>query len=143
MTTCLAGSRSSSSRMADLSNSSASAFSGQWMSTSGSTIGSRPAAILCGRPPFDVPVHRVLEEDGSKDPLPGEGGAGDDAGAHLVHEREHLLVVGPRPFLDSVSAQCAGRAATALIQRRYEPRTGFHLPQLFFEAHRRASLRPR
>ena len=33
--------------MAALSNSSALAFSGQWMSTSGSTIGTRPAAMIC------------------------------------------------------------------------------------------------
>ena len=39
---------------------------------------------------LDLPVHRLLEEDGAEHPLAGEAGAGDDAGAHLVDPVEHL-----------------------------------------------------
>ena len=58
--------------------------------------------IVRGRLPLDVPVHGVLEQDGAKNPLAGEAGAGDDARAHLMHDRKHLILVGPRTFLDSV-----------------------------------------
>ena len=83
--------------------------------------------IVRGRLPLDVPVHGVLEQDGGKNPLAGEAGAGDDARAHLMHDRKHLVLVGPRIFFDSVETQRAGRAATALIQRRNETGMRLHL----------------
>src|SRR6266436_2446126 len=58
--------------------------------------------IVRGRLPLDVSVHGVLEQDGSKNPLAGEAGAGDEARAHLMHERKHFLLVGPRTFFDPV-----------------------------------------
>src|SRR5690606_28368106 len=46
-----------------------------------------------------------------------EGGAGDDAGAHLVDEVEHFLVVGPGGGFDAVEAEGPGGAAAALVER--------------------------
>jgi hypothetical protein len=82
--------------------------------------------------PLDVPVHGVLEQDGANDPFSGEAVAGNHAGAHLMHDRKHLVLVGPRTFFDPVKTQCAGSAATALIQRRDEAGMCLHLLQLFF-----------
>ena len=64
--------------------------------------------IVRGWLPLDVPVHRVLEQDGAKNPLAVEAGAGDDARAHLMHERKHLILVGPGIFLDSVRRSAPG-----------------------------------
>ena len=86
--------------------------------------------IVRGRLPLDVPVHGVLEQDGGQNPLAGEAGAGDEARAHLMHERKHLLLVGPRPVFDAIQTQRVGRAAPALIQRRNEPGLGLHFLQL-------------
>src|SRR6266536_420622 len=88
--------------------------------------------IVRGRPPLDVSVHGVLEQDGGNNPLAGEAGAGNDARAHLMHDRKHLILVGPRTFFDSVKTQRAGRAATALIQRRNETGMCLHFLQLLF-----------
>ena len=85
--------------------------------------------------PLDVPVDRVLEQDGADDALAGEAGARHDARPHLMHDREHLCLAGPRVLLDSVGTQRAGRAATALIQRRDEPGMCLHLLQLFVVGH--------
>ena len=90
-----------------------------------------PKIVRC-RLPLDVPVHRVLEQDGANDSLAGEARAGNHARAHLVHDRKHLVLVGPRTFFDSVKTQCLGRAATALIQRRNEAGMCLHLLQLLF-----------
>ena len=49
-----------------------------------------------------------------------------------MHDRKHLLLVGPRIFFDSVETQRAGRAAAALIQRRNETGMCLHLLQLLF-----------
>ena len=49
-----------------------------------------------------------------------------------MHDRKHLILVGPRIFLDSVETQRLGRAATALIQRRNETGMGLHFLQLLF-----------
>jgi hypothetical protein len=73
--------------------------------------------IIHGRLSVDVPIHRSLEEDRGENPVPVKARAGDDASAHLMHKRKHLFLIGPRIFLDSVVAQCLGRAATALVQR--------------------------
>ena len=77
-------------------------------------------------------VHGVLEEDRAKNPFAGEAGAGDDARAHLMHNREHLIFVGPRPLLDSIRRQRLGRAATALVQRGNKAGLGLHFLQLLF-----------
>ena len=89
--------------------------------------------VVRGRLPLDVPVHGVFKQDGGKNPLAGEAGAGNDARAHLMHDRKHLILVGPSIFLDSVKTQRLWRAATALIQRRNETRMCFHFLQLLFE----------
>ena len=47
-----------------------------------------------------------------------------------MDERKHLLVVGPRAFLDSVCAQRLGRAATALVQRCKEAGLGLNFSLL-------------
>ena len=62
----------------------------------------------------------------------GKARAGNDARAHLMHDRKHLILVGPRTFFDSVKTQRAGRAATALIQRGNEAGMRLHLLQLLF-----------
>ena len=95
--------------------------------------------IVRGGPPLDVPVHGVLEQDGGENPLAGEAGAGDDARAHLMHDRKHLILVGPRTFLDSVKTQRLGRAAAALIQRRNETGMRLHFLQLLFVEAKRIS----
>jgi hypothetical protein len=87
--------------------------------------------IVRGGPPFDFPVHCVLEQDGADNPVPVEGGTGDDAGPHLMDDGEHLLVAGPRILLNSVKTQGFRRAAAALIQRRNETGTGLNFLQLF------------
>jgi len=71
--------------------------------------------IVRSRLPPDVPVHGVLEQDSAKNPLAGETGAGNNARAHLMHDRKHLVIIGPRIFFDPVRFQRAGRTATALI----------------------------
>jgi hypothetical protein len=82
--------------------------------------------IVCSGLPLDVPVHGVFEQDGAQNPLTGEAGAGagDDARAHLMHDRKHFILVGPSIFLHSVQRQRLGRAAAALIQSRDEPGLG-------------------
>ena len=40
----------------------------------------------------------------------------DDAGAHLVHEIEHLVVAGVLALLDSIELEGLGRAAAALVE---------------------------
>jgi hypothetical protein len=50
-----------------------------------------------------------------------------------MHDRKHLVLVGPRIFADSVVTQRVGRAAAALIQRSNESGMCLHLLQLFFE----------
>src|SRR5262245_12885140 len=106
-----------------------------------------PEIVRCGFS-FDVPVDGVLEQDGADDPIAGESRARDDACAHLMHELEHLLLVGPCAVLDSVRPQRAGRAAAALIQRGDESGLRPHLLQLSLEvahvaSHRVASFRIR
>jgi len=88
--------------------------------------------IVRGGLPLDFPVHCVLEQDGADNPLPVEAGTSDDAGPHLMHDGEHLLIAGPRILLNSVKTQGFWRAAAALIQRRNEPGTGLNFLQLFF-----------
>src|SRR5690606_28105239 len=56
----------------------------------------------------------------AQDAVAVERRAGDDAGAHLVHQVEHLLLVRPRRGLDAVKAERPGGAAAALVERRDE-----------------------
>ena len=86
--------------------------------------------IFVSRLCLDLPVHSVLEQDGGKNPLAGEAGAGHEARAHLMHDRKHLIFIRPRTFFDAVKTQRVGRAATALIQRRNETGLGLHFLQL-------------
>ncbi len=64
---------------------------------------------LRGRLSTDLPVHRPLEQYGSDDLAAAERGRGDDPLAHLVDKAEHVLVVRPGPFLDSIAAKRLGR----------------------------------
>src|SRR5262245_9542137 len=89
--------------------------------------------IVRGGRAIDLAVHRILEQDGADDALAGEGRAGHDPCPHLMHDREHLFLGGPRVVLDAVGAQCVRRTATALVQRRNEPGMCPHLFQLFLE----------
>ncbi len=93
--------------------------------------------IICGWLSFDIPVHGALEQDRAHNSVTVKAGAGDDARAHLMHEGKHLFVVGPRAFLDTVSTQRLGGAATALVQRSKEAGLGFDFSLLLFLQARR------
>ncbi len=80
--------------------------------------------IVSGRPPFDFPVHRLLEENRTDQSLAREGAARHDAGSHLMDEIEHLFVARPGALIDSVEAESLGRAPAALVQRRDESLAG-------------------
>jgi hypothetical protein len=73
---------------------------------------------------------------------PREDGAGHDARPHLMHDRKHLLLVGPCIVPDSVRTQRVRRAPAALIQRRDETGMCPHLLQSFFEIVHLAPHRP-
>ncbi len=63
-------------------------------------------------------VHGALEQDGGDDPVAGEGGRGDDAHPHFMHELEHLGVVAfVFAVRNPVEAQGAGRRSAALVER--------------------------
>ena len=66
---------------------------------------------------LDLAVHRVLEQDRAEDAVAVEGRAGDDAGAHRVHEVEHLVVAGVGGLVDAVELERLRRAAAALVER--------------------------
>src|SRR5262249_32358899 len=68
-------------------------------------------------------------QDGAKNALAGEAGAGNDPRAHLMHERKHLSFTGPSIFFDSIRNKRLWSAATALIQRRNKAGICLH----FFE----------
>ena len=80
--------------------------------------------------PLDLAVHRHLEQDGAQDAISIEGGAGDDAAAHLMNAVVHLLIICVRRGVQAVQRQSLGRAATALIKRGDEALAGLHLRQL-------------
>ena len=54
--------------------------------------------IIRGGLAFDVAVHRALKQDRAEDPVAVETGAGDDARAHLMDQREHLFFRRTTPF---------------------------------------------
>jgi hypothetical protein len=62
--------------------------------------------------------------------------------ARLMHDREHLRLVGPCVVLDAICRRRVGRAPAALIQRRDEPGMRPHLLQSFFEIAHLAPRRP-
>ena len=66
--------------------------------------------------PVDLAVHRVLKENGGKDLALVECGALDDARAHLVNARKHLLVAVVGALVDAVCLQRFRRRAAALIE---------------------------
>jgi hypothetical protein len=88
--------------------------------------------IVCAGFSFDIPVHCALEQDGSNNPIAIKGVAANDARAHLMHEGKHFLIVRPRTFLDSISLERLGRAATTLVQRSNEAGLGLKFSQILF-----------
>ena len=66
--------------------------------------------------PVDLAVHRVLKENGGKNLALVECGALDDARAHLVNARKHLLVAVVGALVDAVCLQRLRRRAAALIE---------------------------
>jgi hypothetical protein len=87
------------------------------------------------RLPLDFPVHGVFEQDGAQDPVAAESRAGDDSCAHLVHNREHFVIVGPGVRGYAVQSEGLRRAAAALVERCDESGLGPYLLDLLFEAH--------
>ena len=73
--------------------------------------------VVGRRTALDLAVHGHLEQDRAHDAVAVEGRAGDDAGAHLVDEVEHLLVARVGVLGDAVELERLGRAAAALVQR--------------------------
>ena len=72
--------------------------------------------VLGGALAVDLAVHRPLEQDGAEDAVAVEGRALDDAGPHLVHEVEHLVVVAEGRLVDAVQLERLRRAAAALVE---------------------------
>ncbi len=64
--------------------------------------------IVGRRPVFDVAVHRVLEQDRGENAVAIEARAGDDARPHLMHQRVHLLFVGPSALFDPILRRVPG-----------------------------------
>ena len=69
-----------------------------------------------GKEAVDLTVHCVLKEDCREDSALVERGALDDAGAHLVNARKHLLFTVVGALVDAVCFQCLRRRAAALIE---------------------------
>src|SRR5690606_34753715 len=86
--------------------------------------------VVGGALALDLAVHRHLEQDRSDDAVATEGGAGDDAGAHLMDQVEHLVFTRVGALLDPVQLQRLGRAPTALIEGGDEALTGADLLEL-------------
>jgi hypothetical protein len=91
--------------------------------------------------PLDLAVHRVLEEDRAENAVAGEARAGDDPGAHPVHEREHLGVSRVRLGWNPVLRESLRRASAALVECRDEARAEPHLVELLL-VHGRAHIQP-
>ena len=73
--------------------------------------------VARGRDAEHVPLHRLLEQDRAEDAGAVEGRAGDDAGAHLVDEVEHLGLGVVAALVDAVLGQrlraCCRRSGRA------------------------------
>ena len=72
--------------------------------------------VLGGPDTVDVAIHRAFEQDRREHPISVKRGVLDDAGAHLVHEIEHLVVAGVLALLDSIELEGLGRATAALVE---------------------------
>ena len=79
----------------------------------------------------DLAVHGVLKEDGREDLVLVERRALDDACAHFVNAREHLVISMVRALVDAVRFQRLGRGAAALVERCDEALVMLHAVQLF------------
>lgn len=79
----------------------------------------------------DLAVHGVLKEDGREDLVLVERRALDDACAHFVDAREHLIVAVVGTLVDAVRFQRLGRGAAALVERCDEALVMLHAVQLF------------
>ena len=66
---------------------------------------------------------------------PSKARAGDDAGAHLVHQVEHLLVARVGVLGDAVELERLGRAAAALVQRCDEAGATLRLLELVVDSY--------
>ena len=87
--------------------------------------------VLGGALALDLPVHRLLEEDRPEDAVTVERRAGDDAGAHLVDEIEHLVVVRPCRLVEPVEPERLRGAAPALVEGGDEALGALDLLELF------------
>ena len=76
--------------------------------------------IFSGRRAVDFAVHGALEQDRADDFLAIEGGGLDDAGAHLVDQAEHFLVIGIGVFIHAIEAEGFRRGAAGLVKRGNE-----------------------
>ena len=72
--------------------------------------------VVCGVEVVDLAIHRVLEEDCREDAALVERGALDDACAHFMDAREHLLLATVGALVDAVRLECLRRGAAALIE---------------------------
>ena len=86
---------------------------------------------ICGKEAVDPAIHGVLKEDCREDLVFVEGGAFDDARAHLVDAREHLLVAVVGTLVDAVRLERLWRGAAALVERRDEALVMRHASELF------------
>ena len=77
-----------------------------------------------GGQPGNLAVHGAFKEDGAENAIAIKTGAGDEAGAHLVDKRKHLVFPGPGIFRDAIGLEGLGGAAPALIQRGEEAGLG-------------------
>ena len=96
--------------------------------------------VLGRSPSLDLSVHGVLEQDRAEDAVTVEAVAGDDSGAHRVHQLEHLVVAGERVLVDAVGEQRLGSATAALVERGDEAFPVGNLPHLHFVHGHRHSM---
>ena len=64
--------------------------------------------VLGGPEPTDLAIHGLLEEDRTEHVVAGERRGHDDAGAHRMHEIEHLVVGRPGIVDDPYKASALG-----------------------------------
>ena len=74
--------------------------------------------------PQDFPIHCILKQDRTENPVAIEAGAGDDTRTHLMHEPHTSRLHWTRHRVDAVSSQRTGRAAATLVQRRNKTKAG-------------------
>ena len=86
---------------------------------------------ICREEAVDLAIHGVLKENCREDLVLVERGALDDAGAHLVNAREHLLLAVVGTLVDAVRLECLRRGAAALVECRDKALVMLHAPELF------------